>query len=139
MPDHMQDQVQFRSLKDAESFWAHQAEQLYWHKKPSRALRKTTKVLNGNITHPHWTWFPDGEISTSYNCIDRHVKSGRGGATAIVWDSPVTGMKTKYTYSQLLSEVETLAGVLKEEGVNKGDVVLIYSKQLLSICLWFPL
>jgi propionyl-CoA synthetase len=44
------------------------------------------------------------------------------------WDSPVTGSKEKYTYKQLLTEVETLAGVLREEGVKKGDVVLIYSK-----------
>ncbi|MCJ1383733.1 hypothetical protein MMC17_006847 [Xylographa soralifera] len=126
MPDHMQDHVQSRSLKDAESFWAHQAEQLYWHKKPSKTLRKTTKSLSGNVTHPHWTWFPGGKISTSYNCIDRHVNNGRGDATAIIWDSPVTGRKEKYTYSQLLSEVGTLAGVLREEGVQKGDVVLIY-------------
>ena len=46
---------------------------------------------------------------------------------AIIWDSPVTGSKEKYTYSQLLQEVETLAGVLREEGVRKGDVVLVYS------------
>ncbi|MCJ1321245.1 hypothetical protein MMC15_006589 [Xylographa vitiligo] len=126
MPDHMQDHVHAASIKDAESFWAHQAEQLYWHKRPSKTLTKTTKSLSGNIVHPHWTWFPGGEISTSYNCIDRHVNNGRGDATAIIWDSPVTGRKETYTYSQLLSEVEILAGVLKEEGVNKGDVVLIY-------------
>ena len=128
MPDHIQDQVHLRSIKDAEPFWAHQAEQLYWHKKPSRTLLKTTKSPSGNIVHPHWTWFPGGEISTSYNCIDRHVHNGRGDATAIIWDSPVTGGKETYTYSQLMSEVETLAGVLKEEGVKSGDVVLIYSE-----------
>ncbi|MCJ1397867.1 hypothetical protein MMC11_001063 [Xylographa trunciseda] len=126
MPDHMQDHVHSASLEDIESFWAHQAEQLFWHKKPSKTLEKTTKSLSGNITHPHWTWFPGGEISTSYNCIDRHVNNGRGDTTAIIWDSPVTGSKERYTYSQLLSEVEILAGVLREEGVKKGDVVLIY-------------
>ena len=131
MPSHMQDEVQMRSLKDAEAFWAYQAEQLYWHKKPSRTLKQTTKKLPGNISHPHWTWFPDGEISTSYNCIDRHVKNGHGDSTAIIWDSPVTNSKEKYTYSQLLTEVQTLAGVLREEGVQKGDVVLIYSKETL--------
>lgn len=44
-----------------------------------------------------------------------------------MWDSPVTGNKEKFTYARLLEEVETLAGVLREEGVRKGDVVLIYS------------
>ena len=52
---------------------------------------------------------------------------GKGDSVAIVYDSPVTGAKEKYTYKQLLSEVETLAGVLREEGVKKGDVVLVYS------------
>ncbi|KAL2055396.1 hypothetical protein ABVK25_004204 [Lepraria finkii] len=66
------------------------------------------------------------EISTSYNCVDRHVKNGNSNSTAIIWDSPVTGGKEKYTYNRLLSEVETLAGVLREEGVRKGDVVLVY-------------
>lgn len=46
---------------------------------------------------------------------------------AVIWDSPVTGIKEKYTYRQLLEEVETFAAVLREEGVKKGDVVLVYS------------
>jgi len=124
---HLQDQVQSHSLRDPESFWAHQAAQLTWHKKPSSMLRRTTKKLKDGVSHPHWTWFPDGEISTSYNCVDRHVAAGNGGRTAIIWDSPVTGKKETYTYDQLLEEVEVLAGALQDEGVRKGDVVLVYS------------
>ena len=56
--------------------------------------------------------------------------SGNGQSTAVIWDSPATGYKERYTYAQLLQEVETLAGVLKEEGVNKGDVVLVYSPMI---------
>lgn len=128
MAPHIQDEVQAHSLGDPESFWAHQAEQLHWHKKPSKALERSTRKLASGVEHPSFTWFPNGEISTSYNCIDRHVKSGNGEATAIIWDSPVTGSKERYSYNQLLAEVETLAGVLREEGVKKGDVVLVYSK-----------
>lgn len=128
MAAHVQDQVQAHSLRDPESFWAHHAQQLHWHKQPSCALRRFTKKLSTGVEHPTYTWFPDGEISTSYNCIDRHVKNGNGSATAIIWDSPVTGSKETYTYDQLLAEVETLAGVLREEGVRKGDVVLVYSQ-----------
>lgn len=124
---HPQDEVQSHSLRDPESFWSHQAEQLYWHKKPSRALAWPTKKLKSGVEHPSFSWFPNGEISTCYNCIDRHVKNGNGDSIAIIWDSPVTGSKDKYTYNQLLFEVETLAGVLQEEGVRKGDVVLVYS------------
>lgn len=44
----------------------------------------------------------------------------------MIWDSPVSNSKETYTYDQLKEEVEILAGVLREEGVKKGDVVLIY-------------
>jgi propionyl-CoA synthetase len=125
--EHIQDQVYRASMSDAETFWGRQAANLHWHKKPSKAFEKSTKHLTrSKVTHDHWSWFADGEISTTYNCVDRHVENGNGNAVAIYWDSPVSQQKEQYTYKQLLDEVETLAGVLREEGVNKGDVVLIY-------------
>ena len=122
----VQDEVQSKSLGSSEKFWAHHAEHLHWHKKPSTTITKTTKTLKDGTKHQHWSWFPDGEISTTYNCIDRHVEAGNGDKIAMIWDSPVSGSKEKYTYSQMKEEVETLAGVLREEGVKKGDAVLIY-------------
>ncbi|KAL9109014.1 MAG: hypothetical protein Q9227_006254 [Pyrenula ochraceoflavens] len=121
-----QDLVQHTSLSDPERFWTHHASHLHWHKPPTSALQLSQKTLPDGTRHRHWTWFPGGEISTTYNCVDRHVKEGRGGEKAIVWDSPVTGMKGTWTYGELLEEVEVLAGVLSEEGVGRGDVVLIY-------------
>ncbi|KAK7988728.1 serine carboxypeptidase [Apiospora arundinis] len=124
---HPQDEVHRHSLEDPESFWAHQADQLQWHKKPSAVLTRTTKLLKGATQHPHWEWFKGGQISTCYNCVDRHVLAGRGDQPAIFYDSPVTGAKQTLTYAQLLDEVEVLAGVLRDEcGVRKGDVVLVY-------------
>ncbi|KIV85575.1 hypothetical protein PV11_01253 [Exophiala sideris] len=122
----VQDSVQNASLSDPEKFWDKHAKELYWHKPYSSVLRRQTKKLKDGTTHPHWSWFPDGEISTTYNCIDRHVKAGNGDKVALIWDSPVSNSKEKYTYSQMLEEVELLAGVLREEGVKKGDVVLVY-------------
>ncbi|KAH4203341.1 hypothetical protein HBH64_002750 [Parastagonospora nodorum] len=125
--EHMQDQVYKASISDPETFWNRQAQNVHWHKKPSKAFQRSIKHLKkSNVSHEHWSWFADGEISTTYNCVDRHVASGNGENIAIYWDSPVTQQKEKYTYNQLLSEVETLAGVLREEGVKKGEVVLIY-------------
>ncbi|KAF2876757.1 AMP-binding enzyme [Massariosphaeria phaeospora] len=129
---HLQDRVYEASITDPESFWTKQAEQIHWHKKPTNALSKSKKVLKNGVTHDHWSWFPGGEISTTYNCINRHVEQGNGDKVAIYWDSPVTGSKEKYTYNQLLQEVEALAGVLREEGVQKGDVVLIYMPMIPS-------
>lgn len=135
---HLQDEVLRQSLQDPKTFWARQAESLTWHKKPSKTLDRAKKSLEaGAVTHDTWSWFPGGEISTCYNCVDRHVAAGNGHVPAIRWDSPVTNTKETLTYAQLLDEVEVLAGALREEGVQKGDVVLIYSKQPLipSRCL----
>ncbi|EGC41875.1 AMP dependent synthetase and ligase [Histoplasma capsulatum var. duboisii H88] len=127
MPSHPQDRTLSLSLRSLEEFWSHHAAQLHWHKPPSASLRRSSKTLPASsVTHEHWSWFPDGEISTTYNCVDRHVLSGHGDDVAIIYESPVTGVRERYTYAQLLDEVEVLAGVLREEGIRKGDVVLIY-------------
>ncbi|RYP55362.1 hypothetical protein DL768_000117 [Monosporascus sp. mg162] len=123
---HPQDEVHRHSLKDPESFWAHQAEQLHWHKAPTSILQRSTKTLESGAEHPHWEWFGGGEISTCYNCVDRHVLAGNGDRPAVFYDSPVTGVKETITYARLLDEVEVAAGALREEGVRRGDVVLVY-------------
>lgn len=124
---HIQDEVYAASIGNPEEFWMRQGNNLYWHKKPTLAFQKSTKFLKkSNVEHDSWSWYADGEISTTYNCVDRHVANGHGKNVAIYWDSPVSNTKEQYTYKQLLEEVEALAGVLREEGVKKGDVVLIY-------------
>jgi propionyl-CoA synthetase len=125
---HIQDDILRHSLEKPEEFWASQAEHLFWHKKPSSTLKLTSKKLKSGIEYDSWEWFPDGEISTCYNCVDRHVEAGHGDEVAIYFDSPVSQTKEKYTYRQLLGEVEVLAGALREDGVRKGDVVMLYSR-----------
>ncbi|KFY69475.1 hypothetical protein V498_10462, partial [Pseudogymnoascus sp. VKM F-4517 (FW-2822)] len=126
MAPHPQDALQHHSLTTPDSFWLSQAAQLTWHTPPTRALTRTSKTLKNGTSHDHWEWFAGGEISTCYNCVDRHVEAGNGGSTAIIWESPVTGGKTRMTYRELLEEVEVFAGVLREEGVKRGDVVVLY-------------
>lgn len=128
MTNHLQDEVHSHSLRDPETFWSEQASHLHWHKPPTSTLTKTTKKLASGVEHPHWHWFDGGEISTCFNCVDRHVLAGHGDRPAIYWDSPVTGTKQTIRYAQLLDEVETTAGALREEGVQRGDVVLVYSE-----------
>ncbi|KAK4452428.1 hypothetical protein QBC34DRAFT_293541 [Podospora aff. communis PSN243] len=130
--DHPQDAVQRHSLEDPESFWGHQAAHLHWHRKPSAVLSRTSKQLKSGDSHDHWEWFPGGEISTCFNAVDRHVLAGRGDAPAILYDSPVTNTKQRITYRELLAEVEVFAGVLRQEGVKKGDVVLVYMPMIPS-------
>jgi propionyl-CoA synthetase len=122
------DAVHSRSLEDPAGFWGQQAEYLSWDQKPNAVLHTAQKTLTSGASHPTWDWFPGGKISTCYNCVDRHVKAGRGSQIAIYYDSPVTSSKETFTYRGLLDEVETLAGALKEKGVCKGDVVMLYSR-----------
>lgn len=106
MPAHLQDEIQHLSLTSPDAFWSEQASHLHWHTKPSCALVKSTKTLASGTTHDHWEWFPEGEMSTCFNCVDRHVLAGNGEEMAVIWDSPVTGGKERVTYARLLVEVE---------------------------------
>ncbi|PHH86569.1 hypothetical protein CDD83_10047 [Cordyceps sp. RAO-2017] len=124
---HPQDQALRHSLERPDDFWARQARHLEWHTEPEVTLRRSRRTLGASgVAHDSWEWFPGGEISTCHNCLDRHVRDGRGDAVAIYYDSPVTSTKERYTYRQLLQEVDVLAGALREAGVRKGDVVMLY-------------
>lgn len=107
-----------RSLTDPEGFWLDAAQAIDWTRPPSRALDSSRAPL--------FRWFPDGELNTSYNALDRHVAAGRGEQTALIWDSPVTGGQRSYTYNELLAEVARFAGALRSLGVARGDRVVVY-------------
>lgn len=107
-----------QSIEDPDAFWLEAAKGVDWTTPP-------TTAVDGSRP-PFYTWFPDGELNTSYNCIDRHVEAGRGDQAAYIYDSPVTGTKETVTYSQLLEQVEAFAGALRAEGVGRGDRVVIY-------------
>ena len=99
-------------------FWAEAAKQVDWIKPPQTVFDEKAGVYG--------RWFPDGTLNTCYNALDRHVKNGRAEQAALIYDSPVTGIKRTYTYAELLGEVNALAAVLKDFGVVKGDRVLAY-------------
>lgn len=107
-----------QSINDPDAFWLEVAEDIDWTTPPTRAVDGTEA--------PFYRWFPDGELNTSYNAIDRHVAAGRGDQAAYIWDSAVTGREEIITYSQLLEQVSAFAGALAAEGVGKGDRVVIY-------------
>jgi len=106
------------SINNPEAFWKKAAEEIDWYKKPTKILDDSKK--------PFYSWFVDGEMNTCYNAVDRHVENGRADQTALIYDSPVTGKKEKYTYGELLRLVAGFAGALSSLGVQKGDRVIIY-------------
>lgn len=99
-------------------FWGEAAKAVDWIKAPQTVFDPNAGVYG--------RWFPDGTLNTCYNAVDRHVKNGRAEQAALIYDSPVTGIKRTYTYAQLLAEVNAVAAVLKDFGVAKGDRVLAY-------------
>lgn len=102
--------------KDREKFWADIASELHWFK-------KWDKVLEWNS--PYAKWFVNGKINISYNCLDRHILSGKRNKAAIIWEGE-PGEKRTLTYWDLYKEVNKFANVLKSLGVQKGDRVAIY-------------
>lgn len=112
------DEAYARWQKDPAGFWALAANSVHWYKKWDKVLDESQK--------PFYRWFVGGETNTCYNCVDRHVKDGRGDQPALIYDSPITGAQRSYTYKELQDSVALFAGVLDQQGVEKGDRVIIY-------------
>jgi propionyl-CoA synthetase len=75
---------------------------------------------------PFYRWFTGGVLNTCFNAVDRHVRDGRAGQPALIYDSPVTGSRRVMTYRELLEEVAGFAGVLSGLGGGGGERVVIY-------------
>jgi acetyl-CoA synthetase len=112
-----------RSLNDPDAFWLEQAKSISWFKEPTESLRYTWDVKNRIIEH---TWFTDGQLNVSYNCLDRHLRTPIAKKTAIIWQGEAEDAVRKITYEELHQEVCKFANVLKSKGIRKGDRVAIY-------------
>ncbi len=107
-----------RSLSDPTGFWADAARAIDWDVFPTTILDDSEK--------PFYRWYRGGRLNICHNALDRHVAGGRAEQAALIYDSPVTGVKQTLTYAQLLDKVARFAGVLRDLGVGKGDRVIIY-------------
>jgi propionyl-CoA synthetase len=107
-----------RSIDDPAGFWGEAAMAISWSRAPATILDDTRR--------PFIRWFPDGELNTCFNALDRHVEGGRAEQVALVYDSPVTGSSRARTYREMLDEVARFAGVLRDLGVGRGDRVIVY-------------
>ena len=112
------DEVLRASVTDPDGFWLRAAGAIDWSVAPTQALDSSNA--------PFYRWLPDGELNVSYNAVDRHVEAGRGEQAAVIYDSPVTGVRHTLSYERLRDQVALFAGVLAGLGVGKGDRVLIY-------------
>jgi len=106
-----------RSIADRDAFWAEQARLIDWHAPPQRTLDYSRP--------PFARWFVGGTTNLCHNAVDRH-QATRGEQAALVYISTETGEEKTYTYKMLYREVNRFAGILKGQGVERGDRVLIY-------------
>jgi propionyl-CoA synthetase len=103
--------------KDPAGFWSEAAREIDWIKPWSEVHAKVDGLDR---------WFIGAECNTCWNAIDRHVAAGKAAQPALIYDSPLAGVKARFTYGELLDEVATLAAVLGDLGIAKGDRVLLY-------------
>ncbi len=108
-----------RAQADAnpEAFWEGAAEDIHWY-------RRWSKVLDWNA--PYAKWFVGAETNASYNCLDRHLKAGKGGKKALIWEGE-DGTQVTWTYQDLYDHVCQLTNALEKDlHLKKGDTAAIY-------------
>ena len=110
--------VYARWRDDPTAFWGEAAKAIDWIVPPNVIFAPKAGIYG--------RWFPDATCNACFNAVDRHVRDGRGDQAAIIYDSPVIDFRKVITYAELLEEVATLASVLADFGVAKGDRVVIY-------------
>ena len=109
--------VYARWQRDPQGFWGEAAQQIDWIEQPKKVFDKDAGIYG--------RWFTGGVTNTCWNALDRHIPK-RNDQAALIYDSPVTNTKQTFTYGRLLSEVQLLGAMLRDFGVKKGDVVIIY-------------
>lgn len=106
-----------RWLSDPKAFWAEAARDIDWIKPWDHVYARVDGLDR---------WFVGAQCNTCWNAVDRHVAAGHGARPALIYDSPLTGRKQRFTYGELQDEVATLAALLQDLGIVKGDRVLLY-------------
>jgi propionyl-CoA synthetase len=111
-------EVYARWQRDPQGFWGEAAADIDWFEKPKAVFDPKTGIYG--------RWFPGGVCNTCFNAVDRHVNAGRGEQAALIYDSPLAGVKRTITYHRLLTETQVLGAMLRDLGVGEGDRVIIY-------------
>ena len=117
-----------KSIEDPDVFWSDIAKRITWYK-------PWKKVRDFNFRNGKIKWFGNGKLNVSYNCLDRHVESGNGEKTAIIWEGNDPSEDKHFTYNKLLEKVKKFSNVLKDLGVEKGDRVCIYMQMVPELAI----
>ena len=112
-----------QSIQDQNQFWEEKAKRINWYKKWDAI--GSFDYSNGIIK-----WFEGASLNASYNCLDRHVESGNGDRTALIWEGNNPEEDKHFSYNDLLIEVKKFSNVLLKLGVEKGDRVCLYMQMI---------
>ncbi len=108
-----------KSVSSPNAFWKEQAEKhLVW-------IKPFTSLSSGSFDEGNISWFEDGQLNVSVQCIDRHLET-RSEQTAILWEGDEPSDVKRISYQELHDKVCQLANVLKKHGIKKGDRVALY-------------
>jgi acetyl-CoA synthetase len=113
-----------RSVTDPEGFWAEEAKRRVTWMEPWNEVRRW------DYARAEIEWFRGGKLNACANCLDRHVESGHGGETALIWEGNDPNDTRRFTYAELHAEVQRAANALKALGIRKGDRVCIYMQMI---------
>jgi acetyl-CoA synthetase len=104
--------------KDYGGYWARLArENLIWHKPFTKSLDESRA--------PFYTWFEDGQLNASVQCLDRHLGTPTENKVAVIFEAD-DGTVTTATFKQLYEQTCQFANGLKSLGFKKGEIAIIY-------------
>jgi len=114
------------SIDDPESFWAEQGKRLDWFTPYSQI--KDVSYAEDDL---HIKWFYDGVLNVCHNCVDRHLPE-KAQERAIIWEGDNPADDKTLTYQALHEAVSKFGNVLRDMGVQKGDVVTLYMPMIVE-------
>ncbi|MCP5398223.1 MAG: AMP-binding protein [Sphingobium sp.] len=107
-----------RSASQPEAFWLNAAGAGWWQDQPQTALSMDSA--------PGSSWFPDATTNMCVAALDRHIDEGRGNDVALIFESAYEGTSGTFSFSELRDRVAKFAGALIDQGIKRGDPVIIY-------------
>jgi propionyl-CoA synthetase len=107
----------YSSIHHPVEFWRREAGRIHWDVPPVQILDDSRL--------PFARWFVGGETNLCYNAVDRWIPL-QADRPALIWVSTEVNEERIYTRAQLYDEVNAVAAMLREQGVRRGDRVLVY-------------
>ncbi len=109
-----------KSVEDPKDFWEKIAKENFVWKK------QWESICEHDFKEAKFTWFKGAKLNITENCLDRHLAT-KGEQAAIIFEPNDPKEDAQHiSFNELHKRVCKMANVLKEQGVQKGDRVILY-------------